>query len=257
MKRYVPWLVCGLFLVLSGFCSAADSISIPLDCKGLQASGAGQQRIEVPAAGFSVMPPQGENWCVRSTASGFTFLKPPASVEIPAQPPEPNDLFQVVLQAVRFMGMALALPEFGTEDPSPDQLKVVVDDLISHHFFAQVVGGISSAERHFQLVESESAVDGSFGASCVRFDVKVAEQGAFLAPPDVVINLNFFNNLVCAHPQPTSAKNSLVWISFVEVYREGDQSAAAALRREVEPFLRSLEFAGPRIVRHQINHQIF
>jgi len=209
MKRYVSWLVCGLCLMIAGVC-AADSISIPLGCKGLQASRAGQQRIQVPDSGFSVLPPGGENWCVRSTAPGFTFLKHSASVEIPAQPPSPNDLFQVVLQAVRFMGIALALPKFGTEHPSPDQLKVVVDELISHHFFSQVVGGISSAERRFQLVESDSVVDGSFGASCVRFDAKVAEQGAFLAPPDVVINLNFFNNLVCAHPQPTSSKSSLV-----------------------------------------------
>jgi len=141
-------------------------------------------------------------------ASGFFFFRHPASVEILAQPPSPNDLFQVMLQTVRFVGMALALPEFGTEHPSPDQLKVVVDELISNHFFSQVVGGISSAERRFQLVESHSAVDRSVGASCVRFDAKVAEEGAFLAPPDVVINLNFFNNLVCAHPQPTSAKNS-------------------------------------------------
>ena len=253
MKRYVCWLVCGLCLMLAGFCSAADSISIPLDCKGLQASEAGQQRIEVPASGFSVIPPQGEKLVREIDGLGFTFLKHPARVEIPAQPPSSNDLFQVVLQTVRFMGMALALPEFGTEYPSPEQLKVVVDELISHDFFAQVVGGISSAERRFQLVESRSAIDESFGASCVRFDAKVAELGAFLAPPDVAINLNFFKNLVCAHPQPTSAKSSLVWIGFVEVYREGDQSAAATLSREVEPFLQSLEFTGPRIVRHQIN----
>ena len=172
MRTHICWMVCGLCLMLAGFCSAADTISIPLDCKGLQASGAGQQRIEVPDSGFSVLPPQGENWCVRSMASGGHFLKPPASVEIPAQPPSPNDLFQVVLQAVRFMGIAVALPEFGTHYPSPDQLKVVVDELISNHFFSQVVGGISSAERRFQLVESHSAVDASFGASCVRFDAK-------------------------------------------------------------------------------------
>jgi hypothetical protein len=250
VKTHACWLVCGLCLALAGICSAADSISIPLNCKGLQASGAGQQRIEVAAAGFSVIPPQGENWCVRSTASGFTFFKHPASVEIPAQPPTPDDLFQVVLQTVRFMGIAVALPEFGTHHPSPDQLKVVVDELISNHFFSQVVGGISSAERRFQLVESDSTVDGSLGASCVRFDAKVAEQGAYLAPSGVVIILHFFNNLVCAHPQPTSATSSLVWIGFVEVYREGDPSAAATLSQEVEPFLRSLEFTGPRIVRH-------
>jgi hypothetical protein len=254
MRRYVYGIVCGLCLVLAGFCSAADSISIPLDCKGLQASGAGQERIQVPDSGFSVLPPQGENWCVRSMASpGFTFFKHPVNVEIPAQPPTPNDLFQVVLQTVRFIGIAVALPDFGTHYPSPDQLKVVVDELISNHFFSQVVGGINSAERHFQLVDSHSATDGSLGASCVRFDAKVEELGAYLAPTDVVVNLNFVRNLVCAHPQPTSTKSSLVWIGFVEVYGEGDQSAAATLSGEVEPFLRSLEFTGPRIVRHQLN----
>jgi hypothetical protein len=253
MRRYICGVVFGLCLVFAGFCSAADTKTIPLDCKGMKASSVGQQRIEVPAFGFSVLPPQGENWCVSSMASGFFFFKHPASVEILTQPPSPNDLFQVILQTVRFMGMALALPEFGTEHPSPDQLKVVVDELITNHFFSQVVGGISSAERRFQLVESHSAIDRSYGASCVRFDAKVAEQGAYLALPDVVVNLNFSNNLVCAHPQPSSSKSSLVWIGFVEVYREGDQSAAATLSREVEPFLHSLEFTGPRIARYRIN----
>jgi len=224
----------------------------------MQSSGAGQQRIEVTDLGFSVLPPQGENWCVRSMSSqGFTFMKHPGSVEISAQPPTPNDLFQVVLQTVRFMGIAVALPEFGTHYPSPDQLKVVVDDLIRNHFFSQVVGGIGSSERHFRLVDSHSAIDGSIGASCVRFDATVAEEGAYLAPPDVVVNLNFFSNLVCAHPQPTSAKSSLVWLSFVEVYREGDQSAAGTLSGEVEPFLRSLEFTGPKIVSFQTSQPIF
>jgi hypothetical protein len=253
MRRYVCAVVFGLCLALAGFCSAAETQTIPLDCKGMKTSAVGQQRIEVPASGFSVLPPQGENWCMSPMASGFFFFKHPVSVEILAQRPSRSDLFQVVLQTVRFMGMALALPEFGTEHPSPDQLKVVVDELISHHFFAQVVGGISSAGRRFQLVESHSAIDRSYGASCVRFDAKVEQREAYLAPADVVMNLNFFNNLVCAHPQPASPKSSLVWLSFVEVYREGDQSAAAALSREVEPFLRSLEFTGPRIARYRIN----
>jgi hypothetical protein len=241
MRKYVCALVCGLCLMFAGLCRAADTQTIQLACGGLKASRVGQRRMEVPVSGFSVLPPQGENWCVSSMASGFFFFKHPASVEILAQPPSSNDLFQVVLQTVRFMGMALALPEFGTEHPSPDQLKVVVNELISNHFFAQVVGGISSGERRFQLVESHSAVDRSFGASCIRFDARVEEQGAFLAPAGVAVILNFFDNLVCAHPQPASSNSSLIWISFVEVYREGDQSAAATLSREVEPFLHSLE----------------
>src|SRR5262245_2820506 len=251
-------MLCGLCLVLARFSSAADSTSIPLDCKGLQASEAGQQRIQVADSGFSVLPPQGENWCVRSMASkGFTFSKHPASVEISAQPLTPNDLFQVVLQTVRFMGIAVALPEFGTHHPSPQQLKVVVDDLIANHFFSQVVGGISSAERHFQLLDSHSAMDGSLGASCVRFDAKVEELGAYLAPADVVINLNIVGNLICANPQPTSANSSLIWIGFLEAYREGDQSAAAMPSTEVQRFLRSLEFTGPKIVSDQTNQPMF
>jgi hypothetical protein len=90
-------------------------------------------------------------------SQGIAFLKHPPSVEIPAQP------------------------------PSPDQLKTVVDELISHHFFSQVVGGINSSERHFQLVKSQSAIDGSFGASCIRFDAKVEEQSALLAPSGLII----------------------------------------------------------------------
>jgi hypothetical protein len=253
VKRYIRWLVCGLGLGLAAVCSAADSVSIPLDCKGLQASAVGQRRIEVSAAGFSVLPPQGENWCVSSMASGFFFLKHTATVEIPARPPSPDDLFRVVLQAVRFMGLAVAIPTLGTEHPSPDQLKVVVDQLISNHFFSQVVGGVSSAERHFQLVQSHSVIDRSYGANCVRFEAQVAEQGTYLAPPDVVINLNFLNNLVCAHPQPPSSKSGLIWISVVEVYREGSQPAAATMSQEVEPFLRSLQFEAPRLALHQIN----
>src|SRR5262245_60902790 len=47
-------MVCGLCLALARFSSAADFISIPLDCKGLQASEAGQQRIQV--SDFRVFP---------------------------------------------------------------------------------------------------------------------------------------------------------------------------------------------------------
>lgn len=66
------------------------------------------------------------------------------------------------------------------------------------------------------------------------------------APPGLVMILNFSNNLICAHPQPASSKSRLIWISFVETYREGEQSAADTVRREVDPFLQSLQFMPPR-----------
>jgi hypothetical protein len=118
--------------------------------------------------------------------------------------------------------------------------------MISTHIFSQFTAGISAAERRYQLIESHSAVDRSLDARCVRFDAKVEARGLRWQLPGTVIVLNFINNLICAHPQPPSSKSPLIWLSFVEAYREGEQSAADTVRREVDPFLQSLQFMPPR-----------
>ena len=248
MKTYVHWAVCSLYLTVAAFCGAAGFTPIPFNCSMCESSLVTNldQRIEVSASGFSVLPPQGENWCVKSLASqGLSFLKAPVSVAVFGQPSSPDELFPAVLQAVRFTGLAVGLPDFGFNTESPEQLKIAVDEMISMHIFSQFVGGISSAERRYQLLESHSLVDRSFDASCVRFDAKVEARGMHKALPGLVV-LNFINNLICAHPQPPSSKSPLIWMSFVETYREGEQSAADTVRREVEPFLRSLQFMPPR-----------
>jgi hypothetical protein len=76
-RGYVRWLVCGLCLAFAGF-AVRPTPNILLDCKGLQPSAVGQQRIEVPASGFSVLPPQGENWLheIHSLAGDY-FLETP------------------------------------------------------------------------------------------------------------------------------------------------------------------------------------
>ena len=244
MKTYVQWAVGSLYLTVAAFCSAAGFTPVPFNCSMAQGSPVTNpdQRIEVSATGFSVLPPQGENWCVKSLASqGLSFLKAPVSVAVFGQPSSPDELFPVALQAVRFTGLAVGLPDFGFNIESPEQVKFAVDEMISMHVFSQFVGGISSAERRYQLLESHSQVDGSFDASCVRFDAKVEARG-MKALPGFVMILNFSNNLICAHPQPASSKRGLLWISFVETYQEGAQSAADSVRREIEPFLRSLQF---------------
>lgn len=168
------------------------------------------------------------------------------SVAVFGQPSSPNELFPALIQVTRFTGLAVGLPDFGFNIESPEQVKFAVDEIINMHVFSQFVGGISSAERRYQLLESHSQVDGSFGASCVRFDAKVEQRGMHRAPSGLVMILNFSNNLICAHPQPASSKRGLLWISFVETYPEGAQSAADTVRREVEPFLRSLQFMTSR-----------
>ena len=205
------------------------------------------KRIEVSAPGFSVLPPQGKNWCVKSLASGaLSFLKVPVNIPVFGKPSSPDELLPMALQAVRFTGLAVDLPDFGFNTESPEQLKVAVDQMISMHIFSQFTGGISSAERRYQLLESHSAVDRSLDASCVRFDAKVEARGFYKALGDNVVILKFINNLICVHPQPPSSKSLLIWISFVEVYREGEESAADTVRQEVDPYLQSLQFLPPR-----------
>ena len=117
--------------------------------------------------------------------------------------------------------------------------------MINIHIFSQFVGRISSAERQYELLESHSILDTSLDANCVRFDAKVEARGFHKALSGIVV-LNFINNLICAQPQPPSSKSPLIWISFVETYREGEQSTADSVRREVDPFLQSLQFMPAR-----------
>ena len=247
MRRYIRWIVFSLYLMVPGFCGAAVFTPIPFNCSVFDSSLVTnvENRIEVSALGFSVLPPQGENWCVKSMAAkGLSFLKVPRSVAVFGQPRSPDDLLPAALQAARFTGVAVGLPDFGFKTESPEQLKVAVDQMINIHIFSQFVGGISSAERQYELLESHSILDTSLDANCVRFDAKVEARGFHKALPGIVV-LKFINNLICTHPQPSS-KSPLIWISFVETYREGEQSTADTVRREVEPFLRSLRFMPPR-----------
>src|SRR5215470_11556613 len=217
-RIYVRWAICSLYLTVAAFCDAAVFTPVPINCTMLDSSLVADldKRIEVSASGFSVLPPQGENWCVNSMASkGLSFLKAPASASVFGQPRSPDELFPVALQAVRFTGLALDFPDFGFNTESPEQLKVAVDQMIGLHIFSQFVGGISSAERHYELLESHSAIDRSLGGSCVRFNAKVEARGLYKAPPGIVVVLNFMNNLICAHPKPVSSNNRLIWISFV------------------------------------------
>lgn len=248
MKRYIRWIVFSLCLMAPSFCGAAVFTPIPFNCTVFDSSLVTDlaKRIEVSAVGFSVLPPQGENWCVKSMAAkGLSFLKVAGSVAVFGQPRSPDDLLPATLQAARFTGVAVGLPDFGFKAESPEQLKVAVDQMIKIHVFSQFVGGISSAERQYELLESHSLLDTSFDANCVWFDAKVEARGFHKALPGIVV-LNFISNLICAHPRPPSSESSLIWISFVETYREGDQSTADSVRREVEPFLRSLQFMPAR-----------
>jgi hypothetical protein len=88
MKTCVPSVIFISYLLVAAFCGAAGFTPIPLTCGMLQSSLVTNpdQPIDVPVARFSVLPPQGEDWCVKTMAMGLSFLKVPVSVPVYGQP---------------------------------------------------------------------------------------------------------------------------------------------------------------------------
>src|SRR4030095_16881676 len=125
MRRYIRWIVFSLYLMVPRFCDAAVFTPIPFNCSVFDSSLVTNvdNRIEVSALGFSVLPPQGENWCVKSMAAkGLSFLKVPGSVAVFGQPRSPDDLLPAALQAARLTGVRVPREVFQTLDSKPNRL---------------------------------------------------------------------------------------------------------------------------------------
>lgn len=245
MKMYIYTAVFCLCLAAAAFCSAADVMPIVPDCKMLQSSAATkrEQRIEIVAQGFSILPPQGERWCYRFlTSSGVSFFKIPPS----ASPLDRRPSLEEVVATRLFSAMAMSLKGLireGVRIQNPDDLKTFVDLLIRENLFSQVITGISSGEHRFRLLDSSVAIMSLSSAVCVRFDGRIEERGNVQAPALVFV-LNFPGNVVCRHP--AVADTELIWIGFVERYLQGEQSISDTLKGEYEPYVQSVQFTTPR-----------
>jgi hypothetical protein len=219
---------------------------MPLDCKTLQSSAAKpQQRIEIAAHGFSVLPPQGERWCYRLLASsGVSFFKIPR-LDWPSE--RPPSLEEIVAGRL-FSAIAVSLK--GLRDfeqiQHPDDLKALVSILIREQIFSQFTTGLSSVDHRFRLFESNLKSESYSGAICVIFDARVEERGN-LEAPNLVFVLNFPGNAVCRHP--ALSETELIWIGFVERYLQGEQSTSEALKQEYEPYVQSVQFMPPHRTR--------
>jgi hypothetical protein len=231
-------------LIVAVLCSAADFVPTPPDCKALQSSPVTKldQRIEIAAPGFSILPPQGERWCYRLLASsGASFFKiPPFSG--PLEKPSLEEFMARRLFSAMAMSIKGLIQESG-DLKNPDELKSFVDRLIREHLFPQVITGLSSGEHRFLVLESNVAIMNLSNAVCVRFDGIIEEQGNRQAPRFVFV-LNFPGNVVCRHP--AAPETELIWIGFVERYLRGEQPSSLTLKGEYEPFIQSLRFMPPR-----------
>ena len=116
MKTYLTWAVYALSLSLAVCCEAADSAPITINCDTLQSSHVTnlEQRIEIAAPGFSVLPPRSERWCYRLLASqGVSFFRIPQFEKGFDGPPS------LEIAALRLSGaMAMSLKGLGTSKPS-------------------------------------------------------------------------------------------------------------------------------------------
>lgn len=244
MKIYVYPAVVFLYLTISVLCRAAEVLPGPVHCAMLQSTAVTklEQRIEIADRGFSVLPPQGERWCYRLlTSNGVSFFKIPpiAGFEKPLS-------LEGFVAGRMFTGMAMSLKGLREVEPqvtNPDELKAVVNLLISQQLFSQITTGIATMNHRFRLLESDVSTVAYSGAMCVRFDAKVEERGNVQAPKLVFV-LHFPGNLVCRHPH--LSETELIWVGFTERYLRSEQPAADTLKREYEPYIQSLQFIAPR-----------
>jgi hypothetical protein len=247
MKNYLRRAVYGLCLPVAVCCDTAAFTPITVDCHTLQTSAVinPEQRIEIPAQGFSLLPPQGDRWCYRLlTSAGITFFKIPKIEGAFESPPSLEEV--VTLRMFSAIAMSLkGLRDFGTPSENPDELKTLVNQLISEYLFAQIFAGLRTPKHRFRLLESNVVVKSYSGASCVRFDARVEERGNFQAP-NLVFLLNLASNVVCQHP--VAPEIGLIWVGFVERHPEEDQPTADTLKGEYEPYVQSLHFMQPRAV---------
>jgi hypothetical protein len=245
MRAYICTAVFCLYLTAPAFCSAADVMPIVPDCKMLQSSAATkrEQRIEIVAPGFSILPPQGERWCYRFlTSFGVSFFKIPPSASPLDRPPS----LEEVVATRMFSAIAVSLKGLlgeGVQIQNADDLKTFVDGLIRENLFSQVLTGLSSGEHRFRLLESKVEIRSFSSALCVRFDTRIEERGNVQAPALLFV-LNFPGNVVCRHP--AVAETELIWIGFVERYLQGEQPISDTLKGEYEPYVQSLQFTTPR-----------
>jgi hypothetical protein len=229
------------FLAVPALGIGAESRSVRLDCAALKMSQATNQRVQLGRPPFSILPPKGENWCSSMLPGGLAFSKVMGTVQVPANKPTQEEVSRIALRAIRFITAATTIPNSGADFTAPGRLKVVVDELISNHFFSQILGGTISAERSFQLLDSQSAPDTSLGVTCVRFGARVEWRTLLFATPVIQI-LKFLDNKVCIHPRSIGRQSTLVWIGFAVFEGAETSSSEDDISKEVEPFLQSLEF---------------
>ena len=216
-----------LLITLAG--CAAPRVAAVMDCASSQMSPvtAQDQRIEFAIAGFSIMPPQGEHWCVvaRDSVRGAVFSTSALlGRRLDARPP-----LATVANTLSLMALMIDPGEWKVD--TAEGLRAYTDYRLRGE-----PGRLTNRETHV-------SPDPTFGAECVRAEQIVEERHNPKLPGAVLIMVN--REFLCRHPD---APRRVILFGASERYAEGDPGPRLLeLRKDqIDGFIRSLSFMQPR-----------
>jgi hypothetical protein len=205
----------------------------------------GMQRLTFE--GFSVLPPQGDNWCIEhlDKKTGVAFGTSPLIGQVLTQRPPEAELYHT------FAAMAFVAQVEGEAVNTPAQLR----DFVNRWLHAGQPGRFSAgkmilvaspvAAPRFTLVNSSVVIDEPTGGNCIRFDATAEERNNPTWPTEVLAVVAK-GNLLCRFPGPQEA--TFVLIGASERYNQAHQPhplLTETRAQEVEAFTRSLSSTQP------------
>ncbi|MET0154039.1 MAG: hypothetical protein ABW298_15715 [Candidatus Binatia bacterium] len=196
--------------------------------------------------GFSLLPPQGDHWCVidLNQKVGVVFGTTPLIGQVLTRQPTEEELDDILVAVANKV-------EIERDPGTSAEVRDFVDSWLrsgqpSHVDAGKRILARSSTEAaRFNLVDSSVVIDDSIGSSCIRFDATVEERNNPRWPGEVLVSVER-GNLLCRSPR--TGDPSFVWIGASERYRQSRPPhplLSETRAPEIEAFTRSLSFTQP------------
>jgi hypothetical protein len=187
-----------------GCATAGPRMPMKVDCQSLQMRSVSNppQRMEFPSLGYSILPPQGDAWCLPSAPGVRSTIFNTHPLMGKALETRPTD---AEIRHTFGPGIVAAeAPKGAKLDTPADMFAFVVRELL----------GVAPGSR-FTLVESRFVPDSSLGAECIRYDA-IVEERDHPGARGIVLTGVLRDNFFCRHPDARTP--TLIWISASERY---------------------------------------
>ena len=197
MTRILPW-VLALGMLAGNACAQlrATPVTVP--------------NIAYELEGYSVLPPQGQDW--------FELKRDPQSVFFGKK---------IASRTHAFIATAMSAPIFGKFE-TPEAFRDYISSVLP----------LPGEGRH-RVIENQVEMDNTPGQFCVKYHTKIEDRGAPYAQ-GITLPAETFG-VTCLHPENPQLNIS---VSYTE--RGNPAESSAELRAEGERFVRSLKFTSFR-----------